>query len=200
MKSNLYEKYENKIKASLQKELGIKNPMQVPKIQKVCINIGMGSYLQRLGKKDYSFVEKNLELISGQKPVIRNAKKSVSNFKLREGNPVGISVTLRGQDAYNFVDKMIHIVYPRVRDFRGVRRNVFDKNGNCSLGFTDHTVFPEGVNPEDSRKVHGMEVTIVTSTKNSDHSRALLQAFGFPFKKPQQQESTEVANSSTSEK
>ncbi|MCF7831045.1 50S ribosomal protein L5 [Candidatus Gracilibacteria bacterium] len=196
IKSKLYERYQKEIKASLQKELGIKNPMQVPKVQKVSINIGMGSYLQKLGSKDFSFVEKNLELISGQKPVVRNAKKAISNFKLREGNPVGISVTLRGQEAYNFIDKLIHVVYPRVRDFRGVRRNVFDKDGNCSLGFTDHTVFPEGTNPEDSRKIHGIEVTIVTSTKNSDHSRALLESFGFPFNK----QTAEVANSSTSKK
>lgn len=197
-KSKLYERYQKEIKASLQKKLGIKNPMQVPKIEKVCINVGIGSYLQRLGKKDFSFVEENLRLISGQKPVVRKAKVSVSNFKLREGNPVGISVILRGQEAYNFIDKLINVVYPRVRDFRGVNRNVFDKNGNCSLGFLDHTVFPEGIPPEDSRKIHGAEVTIVTSTNNSDHARSLLESFGFPLKKTQKE--TEVANSSTSKK
>ena len=181
--SPLYENYKKNIRPKLQKELGIKNIMEVPKIEKICLNVGMGSYLQKIGKKDYSFLEKNIELISGRKPVIQKAKKSVSNFKLREGQPVGISVTLRGTDAYNFVDKLIHIVYPRVRDFRGVPRDKFDKNGNCSLGFRDHTVFPEGVQPEDSRHIHGVQVTIVTSSDNTEHSQALLAALDFPFKK-----------------
>ena len=179
----LYERFNTEIKADLGKKLGIKNPMQLPQIEKVCINIGIGSYLQRTGSKDFSFVEENLTLLAGQKPVVKKAKLSVSNFKLREGNPVGLCVTLRGKDAYNFVDKLIHVVYPRVRDFRGVKRNIFDKNGNCSLGFTDHTVFPEAKQPEDSRKIHGVEVTIVTTTNKADHARALLESFDFPFKK-----------------
>jgi large subunit ribosomal protein L5 len=180
----LYERFNTEIKKDLGKKLDIKNPMQTPQVEKVCINIGMGSYLQRIGSKDFSFVEENLRLLSGQKPVVRKAKLSVSNFKLREGSPVGISVTLRGKDAYNFIDKMIHVVYPRVRDFRGIKRNIFDKSGNCSLGFMDHTVFPETVQPEDSRKIHGVEVTIVTTTNDSEHARALLESFDFPFKKP----------------
>ncbi len=179
----LYERFNTEIKAKLGKELGIKNPMQIPQIEKVCINVGMGSYLQKTGSKDFAFVEENIRLLAGQKPVIRKAKCSVSNFKLREGSPVGISVTLRGKDAYNFVDKLIHVVYPRVRDFRGVKQNIFDKNGNCSVGFSDHTVFPEALQPEDSRKIHGVEVTIVTTTKNADHTRALLESLDFPFKK-----------------
>jgi len=180
----LYERFNTEIKATLGKELGIKNPMQIPQIEKVCINIGMGSYLQRVGSKDFSFVEENLKLLSGQSPIVRKSKVSVSNFKLREGSPVGISVTLRGKDAYNFIDKLIHVVYPRVRDFRGVKRNIFDRSGNCSLGFPDHTVFPEAVQPEDSRKIHGVEVTIVTTTDDADQARALLASFDFPFKKP----------------
>jgi len=180
----LYERFNTEIKSKLGKELGIKNPMQIPQVEKVCINIGMGSYLQRVGSKDFSFVEENLRLLSGQKPVVRKSKLSVSNFKLREGSPVGISVTLRGKDAYNFIDKLINVVYPRVRDFRGVKRNIFDKGGNCSIGFPDHTVFPEAVQPEDSRKIHGVEVTIVTTADNADHARALLTSFEFPFKKP----------------
>ena len=184
MKSVLYDQYQNETKAKLQKSLGIKNPLLVPKIEKISINLGMGSYLTRLGSKDYSFVEDNLINISGQKPVLRKAKMSVSNFKLREGQPVGLNVTLRGQSAYNFLYKLINIAYPRVRDFRGVNPNIFDKDGNCSLGFTDHTVFLEGKVPEDSRKVHGLQVTIVTSTKNPAHTKALLDEFGFPFIKP----------------
>jgi large subunit ribosomal protein L5 len=183
LKSLLYDRYKKEIVPALKKELDIKNPMQIPTIEKVCINVGMGSYLQRLGAKDYSFVEKNIEALSGQKPIVRKAKMSVSNFKLREGQPVGLSVTLRGKAAYNFIDKLIHVVYPRVRDFRGVNRNIFDTKGNCSLGFTDHTVFPEGVQPEDSRRIHGVQVTLVTSTENREHSEKLLEMFDFPFKK-----------------
>ncbi len=179
----LFERFNTEIKKDLGKKLDIKNPMQIPQVEKVCINIGMGSYLQRVGSKDFSFVEENLRLLSGQKPIVRKSKLSVSNFKLREGNPVGVSVTLRGKDAYNFIDKMIHVVYPRVRDFRGIKRNIFDKSGNCSLGFTDHTVFPEAQQPEDSRKIHGVEVTIVTTTNDSEHARTLLESFDFPFKK-----------------
>ncbi len=183
--SELYDQYQKEIRGKLQKDLGIKNPLQVPRIEKIILNIGMGSYLTKLGSKDYSFVEENITRISGQKPVVRKARLSVSNFKLREGNPVGVSVTLRDQAAYNFLYKLIHVVYPRVRDFRGVNKNIFDKDGNCSFGFKDHTVFPEGITPDDSRKIHGLQVTIVTSTKNAEHSKALLDAFGFPFKKPQ---------------
>lgn len=179
----LHDKYNQTIRAQLQKDLKISNIMNVPKIEKICINVGMGSYIQRTGKKDYSFVEQNIERIAGQKPVVRNAKISVSNFKLREGSPVGISVTLRGKSAYAFLDKLIHIVYPRVRDFRGVARNIFDSNANISLGFRDHTVFPEGVQPEDAKRIHGLQITIVTSTKDKKHSEALLESLQFPFKK-----------------
>lgn len=201
MKSLFFQRYQNEIRPKLQKELGIKNPLQVPGIEKICINVGMGSYLQRLGSKDFSFVEENIKRISGQKPVIRKAKLSVSNFKLREGQPVGISVTLRSDMAYNFLEKLIHIVYPRVRDFRGVNRNVFDSRGNCSVGFPDHTVFPEAVVPEDSRKIHGLQVTIITSTSDVDHSRRLLESFGFPLKKPLvPQEEKSVASSKEVEK
>lgn len=194
MNSDLYEQYVNEVRPRLQKELGIKNPMQVPCITKISINVGMGSYLQRLGSKDTSYVVDNIEAIAGQKAIVKNAKMSVSNFKLRKGMPVGVSVTLRKQSAYNFLYKLIHVVYPRVRDFRGVPANVFDKDGNCSFGFTDHTVFPEVVMPEDSRKVHGMQVTIVTNTKNPEHAKKLMEAFGFPFKKPQTQEEESNSN------
>jgi large subunit ribosomal protein L5 len=184
MHSGLLERYQTEIAPKLQKDLGLKNPMQVPRIMKVVINVGMGSYLAKLGSKDTSYVEENIRLIAGQKPVTRSARMSVSNFKVREGMPVGLSVTLRGAAAYNFLDKLIHVVYPQVRDFRGVKANCFDKDGNVSFGFSDHTVFPEMTIPEDSRKIHGLQVTLVTSTKNKEHSKQLLDAFGFPFKKP----------------
>jgi len=181
--SLLYERYKKEIAPALKKNLKIKNIMEVPKIEKISINVGIGSYLQKLGKKDHTFVEKNIELITGQKPVVQKARKSISNFKLREGQPVGVSVTLRGQKAYNFLDKLINVVYPRVRDFRGVNRNIFDKNGNCSLGFKEHVVFPEGQQAEDAKQVHGLQITIKTNTSNKEHAEKLLEALNFPFKK-----------------
>ena len=183
MKSILLEQYQTKIKKELQKELKIANISSVPKIEKICLNIGIGSYLQKLNSKDFSFVEKNLELIAGQKPVLKKAKLSVSNFKLKENQPVGLAVCLRQDVAYNFLYKLINVVFPRVRDFRGINANIFDNAGNCSIGFNDHTVFPEAVVPEDSRKIHGLQVTIITSTNKNEHAKALLSKFGFPFKK-----------------
>ena len=180
MNSALYDQYQKDIAPKLMKEFGMANAMQVPKIEKVVVNVGMGSYLQRIGSKDYSHVEEALMAITGQKPVVRKARLSVSNFKLREGMPVGLVTTLRGQSAYHFLDKLINVVYPRVRGFQGVRRNIFDKDGNCSFRFTEHTVFPE-VDVEDARKVHGVQVTIVTSTKDKAHTEALLEQMGFPF-------------------
>lgn len=182
MSNSLYQHYQKDIAPKLAKELGLKNVMQVPKIEKVCVNIGMGSFLQRLGTKDYSGVEQALTDITGQKPKVSKARMSVSNFKLREGMPVGVSVTLRGEAAYNFIDKVINVVYPRVRGFRGVKSNIFDKQGNCSFGFTDHSVFPE-ITLDDVRRAHGVQVTVVTNTDDSVQARALMDGFGFPFKK-----------------
>ena len=184
MKSELFEQYQNEIREKLQKDLGIKNPMEVPRIEKITINAGIGSYLNRLGSKDPSYVIDCISEITGQKPLLNKSKMSISNFKLREGMPVGVSVTLRKENAYNFLYKLINLVYPRVRDFRGVLGNPFDKDGNCSVGFKDHTVFMEIDKPENSNKVFGLQVCIVTSTKNKDHSKKLLEEFGFPFKKP----------------
>jgi len=192
MKSALYDQYTNEIVPKLMKALDIKNPMMVPKIEKICINVGMGSYLQKLGSKDFSFVENNITRIAGQKPVIKKAKLSVSNFKLREGQPVGISVTLRNEAAYNFLYKLINVVYPRIRDFRGQKANIFDKDGNCSIGIADHTAFPEAVVPEDSRKIHGLQIVIVTSTKNQEHSKVLLNEFGMPFIKPRKSKESDA--------
>jgi len=183
MKSALYERYQKEIRPNLQKALDIDNPMEVPRIEKVVINAGIGSYLQKIGSKDPSEVIHNIEAITGQKSITRYAKLSVSNFKLREGMPVGVSVTMRKQAAYNFLDKLINVVFPRVSDFRGVKNGIFDHEGNVSFGFDDHTVFPEVTIPEDSRKVHGLQVTIVISGKDQDKSKALMDAFGFPFKK-----------------
>ncbi len=182
MKSLLLEKYLTEIAPKLMKELGIKNPMELPKIDKIAVNVGIGSYLQRLGKKDTTEIEEAIAAITGQKPNVRNARMSISNFKLREGMPVGVSVTLRRDAAYNFLDKMINIVFPRVQGFRGVKRKIFDTNGNCAVGFKEHTVFPE-ISVDDSRKVHGVQATIVFSGSNAEHNMKLLEAFNFPFKK-----------------
>ena len=183
MKSQLYTQYQQEIAKKLMKELGLKNPMEIPRIEKVCINVGMGSFLQRVGGKNGELVEQTIEKITGQKPVVRNARMSISNFKLREGMPVGVSVTLRKEAAYNFLDKVINIVYPRVRGFQGVKNGIFDKDGNCSFGFKEHTVFPE-ITLDDSHKVHGVQITVVTNTKNPEHSKALMREMGFPFVKP----------------
>jgi len=180
MASALQQRYQQVIQPRLIKALGMKNVMQAPRIEKIVVNVGMGSYLHRLGTKDFGTVEETLTKITGQKPVLRKSRLSVSNFKLREGMPVGMCVTLRGESAYDFLDKVINIVFPRVRGFRGVKRNIFDKDGNCSFGFTEHTVFPE-VDTEDPRKVHGVQVTIVTSTKDKEHTEKMLQEMGFPF-------------------
>ncbi|MCK5460897.1 50S ribosomal protein L5 [Candidatus Gracilibacteria bacterium] len=182
MKSQLLERYQKEIAPSLMKELSIKNPMELPRIEKIAVNVGAGSYLLRIGKKSPEEVEEAVAKITGQKPVVRSAKKAVSNFKLREGMPVGVSVTLRNEQAYNFLDKVINIVFPRVRGFQGVKRNIFDKNGNCAVGFAEHTVFPE-INVDDSRRVHGVQFTIVFSSRNKKHNMKLLENFGFPFKK-----------------
>jgi len=183
MKSQLFDRYQNEIRPELMKTLGIKNPMQIPRIEKIIVNAGIGSHLQKLGSKDTSEIEENLKKITGRKPIVQRAKQSVSNFKLREGMPVGVLATLRRGEAYNFLDKLVHIVFPRVRDFRGVKKTIFDRDGNASVGFNDFTVFPEVEIPEDSRKIHGLQVTIVISGGCPTRSKALLDAFGFPFKK-----------------
>jgi large subunit ribosomal protein L5 len=182
MKSLLLERYQKEILPALMKELGLKNVMQVPKIEKIVVNVGMGSHLQKLGKKDGSQVLEAIEQITGQKAVVKKARLSVSNFKLREGMPVGVMTTLRADRAYNFLDKVINIVYPRVRGFQGVKSDIFDKNGNCSFGFKEHTVFPE-VSVEDLRHTHGLQITIVFNTANTEHNKALMEKLGFPFQK-----------------
>ena len=176
---NFRENYSQKILPELAKELGIDNPMQVPTIDKIVINMGIGSYVAA-GNKDFSTLKNDLALITGQLPRINHARKSVSNFKLREGMPVGMMVTLRGQRMYDFLEKLIAIVLPRVRDFRGVSSRSFDKEGNFNFGIKEHTIFPE-VPQLDVVKSHGMQVTIKFRTQGKDHSHALLKKLGFPF-------------------
>ncbi len=182
MKSELLKRYLEEIQPQLMKDLGLKNIMEVPRIEKICVNVGMGSHLQRLGTKDFSLVETAVLKITGKKPMLKRARLSVSNFKLREGMPVGLHVTLRGDEAYNLLDKIINVVYPRVRGFEGVKQKIYDNNGNCSFGFKDHTVFPE-TGSDDPRKAHGIQITIVTNNTDKEGTEALLKAMNFPFKK-----------------
>ncbi|PID87353.1 50S ribosomal protein L5 [Candidatus Gracilibacteria bacterium] len=177
----LKEKYLKEIVPELKKDLGLSNIMEVPKVEKVVLNMGIGTYI-RTGNKDFSSLKEHLSLISGQACTVRYARKSVSNFKLREGQAVGLTVTLRGDNMYNFLEKLIHIVLPRVRDFRGVNKNGFDKQGNYNLGIKEHTIFLE-VPQDDVVKPHGVQITLKTSAKNKEAGRALLEKMGFPFSK-----------------
>lgn len=175
-----YDTFTKNIVPELQKELGIKNPMAVPKLSKVTLNVGIGSLTKNT--KDYSDVLNNVAKIAGQKPVVTKAKIAISNFKLRQGMPTGITVTLRGKNMYEFVYRLVNIVFPRVRDFRGLNPKAFDGQGNYSVGFKEALVFPE-INPDDVLNIHGIQVTLNTTAKDDKQGRALLNHMGFPFKK-----------------
>jgi len=179
-KSSLQERYKKEIAPQLQKDLGIKNINAVPKPEKIVVNIGLGSYLKVT--KDFEPIIENIKLITGQKPVVRKAKKAISNFKLRQGVPIGLSVTLRGTRMFDFLNKLVNIVFPRMRDFQGISTKIFDGKGNCTIGIREHIVFPE-INPDEVSRLHGLEITIVTTAKDDKGGKALLRAFGFPFKK-----------------
>jgi len=174
-----YDTFKSEVIPALQKELSIKNVMSVPRVEKVKINVGIGSLTKNT--KDFSDVIDNITKITGQKPVVIKAKKAISNFKLREGMPNGISVTLRGKDMYEFLYRLVNIAIPRIRDFRGLNPKAFDGQGNYSLGFKESLVFPE-INPDDVLNVHGFQVVVVTTAKTDDEGRALLKQIGFPFK------------------
>ncbi len=178
---DLKTRFTEEMAPKLREKLGIKNVMAVPKVTKVVVNAGIGPIIAK-SSKDYEFVVDNLAAITGQKPVLRRAKKSVSNFKIREGMVIGISVTLRGEKMYDFLNKLVNIVFPRVRDFRGISHKSFDGNGNYSIGFKEHIVFPE-ISPDDVIKVHGLQVNITTTANNDEDGLALLTEMGFPFKK-----------------
>lgn len=177
---NLQEKYHQELKEQLKKELGITNVMAVPRLVKIVVSVSTKEALD--DKKVLDVVAEQLGQITGQKPVIKNAKKSVAAFKLREGQPIGVMVTLRSRKMYEFLEKMIRIVFPRVRDFRGVSLNSFDGKGNYSLGFREQIVFPE-IEYSKIDKIRGLEVTIVTSGRSDENGRALLKALGMPFEK-----------------
>jgi large subunit ribosomal protein L5 len=176
----MHERYNNEIVPALRKTFELKNVMQVPRIEKVVVNIGMGEALDN--PKSLEAAVSDLVIITGQKPVMNKARKSIANFKLREGRLIGTKVTLRGERMWAFLDRLMNTALPRVRDFRGVSPNAFDGRGNYTLGLTDQLIFPE-IEYDKIDKLRGMEVTIVTSAKNDDQARVMLQLLGMPFKK-----------------
>ena len=178
--NRLLEQYKNEYAPALFEELGLDNVMQVPKIKKVVINIGVGEALEN--PKALDAAVNDLTIITGQKPIIIAAKKAISNFKLREGRQIGVKVTLRGEKMWAFLDRLINVALPRVRDFRGISADSFDGRGNYTLGLTEQLVFPE-IQYDKIDKVRGMEISIVTNATNDDHGRALLSKFGMPFMK-----------------
>ena len=177
----LKEKFEKEILPALQKELGIKNPMAVPRLQKIVVNVGFGSILTKRGEKKYDKFVENLAKITGQKPAVRFAGKSISNFKLREGNPVGASATVRKARMFDFLERFILVAIPRIRDFRGFAHRG-DGKGNLNIGIFEHNIFPE-VGEVDAKDLHGLGITICTAAKNDKQMFALLEKFDFPFKK-----------------
>lgn len=178
---SLREKYNKEIVPALQKSLEIKNIMDVPKLEKVVLNMWIWTYI-RTGNKDFSSLKEHLALIAGQAPTVRYAKKAISNFKLRAGMPVGLSVTLRWEKMYDFLEKLIHVVLPRVRDFRGVSKKSFDSEGNYNFWIKEHSIFLE-VPQDDVVKSHGLQITVKTTAKSKEAGRQLLEQIGFPFSK-----------------
>ena len=179
MASRFRTKYDQEIKESLKKELGITNAMAIPKIEKIVINMGLGEATQNVKIMDPLVAD--LASIAGQKPVVTKAKKSIAQFKLREGMPIGAMVTLRGDTMYEFLDRLISIALPRVRDFRGVSTKSFDGRGNYTLGLRDQLIFAE-IDYAKVDKLKGMNVTIVTTAQDDNGARALLKGFGMPFR------------------
>ena len=178
--STFKELYNNEIKNNLMEKFGYKSIMQVPKLDKIVVNIGVGE-----ASHDSKFIEaaqKDLEVITGQKPIITKAKKSIAGFKLREGQPIGVKVTLRGEAMYNFMEKLIKVALPRVRDFRGISGKAFDGFGNYTLGIKEQLIFPE-IDYDNIVKLRGMDIVFVTTAKTNEEAYELLSGFGMPFRK-----------------
>jgi large subunit ribosomal protein L5 len=176
----LQERYRKEVTSTLQREFSFANVMEVPRIRKVVINVGCGEALDN--PKALEAATADITAIAGQKPVITKARKSVANFKLREGRQIGVTVTLRGERMWSFLDRLMNIALPRVRDFRGVSRDAFDGRGNYTLGLREQLIFPE-IQYDKIDKIRGFEVTIVTSARNDEEGRRLLQLLGMPFQK-----------------
>jgi large subunit ribosomal protein L5 len=180
MAARLKERYQNEVAPALMKKFNYKSVMQVPKVEKVVINMGVGDAVGNAKVLD-SAVE-DLRIISGQKPVVTRARKSIAGFKVREGMPIGCKVTLRGERMYHFLDKLFNVALPRVRDFRGVSAKAFDGRGNYTLGIKEQLIFPE-IDYDKVDKVRGMDIVIVTTAKSDEESRELLAGLGMPFAK-----------------
>jgi large subunit ribosomal protein L5 len=178
-KPRLKARFQQEIAPALMKELALKNAMAVPRLEKVVINMGMGDATQNAKILDPAVAE--MAQITGQRPVVTKAKKSIAAFKVREGMPIGVMVTLRGDRMYEFLDRFITIVLPRVRDFKGVSTKSFDGRGNYTIGLHDQLIFPE-IDYSKAEKLKGMNVTVVTTAKSDDHARALLRGLGLPFR------------------
>ena len=178
--SNLKKLYDEKIVKSLMDEFKYTTPMQAPKLDKIVVNMGVGE-----GSHDEKYIEaavKDLEAITGQKPIVTKARKSIAGFKIREGQSIGCKVTLRGENMYNFLEKLVRIALPRVRDFRGISRTAFDGKGNYTLGIKEQLIFPE-IDYDQVLQVIGMDIVFVTTAKTNEEALALLSAFGLPYRK-----------------
>ncbi len=173
----LKETYREKVVPALQKQLGLTNKMQVPRLDKIVLNMGFDAAID---KDVLKTLTGELALISGQKPVVTKSRKSISNFKLRQGMNVGAKVTLRGTRMYDFLERLVHLSFPRIRDFRGVPARGFDSRGNYSMGLTEQTIFPE-IDPDSVKTVQGMNITIVTTARTDEHCKQLLTLLGMPF-------------------
>lgn len=177
--NNLLKKYKEEVAPKLKEKFELTNVFQIPKVEKIVINIGVGKGLK--DSKYIEAVENTLVRITGQKPIQTKAKKSISNFKIREGMIVGLKVTLRRSRMWDFLEKLVKVTLPRVRDFRGISSTCFDKKGNYTLGLKEHLAFPE-IKPDEVELIHGLEISIKTSTESDEQAFSLLQALGFPFK------------------
>jgi large subunit ribosomal protein L5 len=180
MTPQLQERYESQVKEALQKQFGYANPMQLPKLQKIVVNMGVGD--AREDSKLMDAAAADLATITGQKPAIRKAKKSIANFKLREGMPIGCMVTLRGERMWEFMHRLIHAALPRIRDFQGIPDRSFDGRGNYTFGVREQIIFPE-INADKVTKARGMDITFVTSAATDDEARFLLRELGLPMRK-----------------
>ena len=178
--ARLQEKFNTELAGEIQQKLGLKNPMQVPKITKITLNMGVGEAVA--DKKVMDHARADMKKISGQNPVTRLARKSVAGFKIRDGYPIGCKVTLRRERMYEFLDRLVSIAIPRIRDFRGLNPKSFDRQGNYSMGVTEQIIFPE-INYDEIDTLRGMDITITTTARNAEEGQVLLEAFNFPFKK-----------------
>ena len=177
--ARLHEKFQSELAGKIQEKLGLKNPMEVPRITKITLNMGVGEAVA--DKKVMENARADMEKISGQKALTTLARKSVAGFKIRDGMPIGCKVTLRRERMYEFLDRLVNIAIPRIRDFRGLNPKSFDREGNYSIGVSEQIIFPE-INYDEIDMLRGMDITITTTARNAEEGRALLEAFNFPFK------------------